>query len=98
MLIRSFVECVFVFVGLTDLLIREETASVSCSLRLLYRMYAETVKDSQSRNAFAEDRLVRYVLVCNFFVYILLFVCLFVVCFFACLHWLIAFCLIHHPT
>eukprot|EP01117_Protostelium_nocturnum_P012512 TRINITY_DN4612_c0_g1_i4.p1 TRINITY_DN4612_c0_g1~~TRINITY_DN4612_c0_g1_i4.p1 ORF type:complete len:1640 (+),score=303.31 TRINITY_DN4612_c0_g1_i4:223-5142(+) len=43
--------------GLVDLLLRKETTAVSCYLRVLFRMFAETIKDSETRNQIAESRL-----------------------------------------
>ncbi len=48
--------------GLLDLLLRQETASISYYLRVLFRMYAETVKDKEQRVAIAEPRLIKYVM------------------------------------
>ncbi|PRP79080.1 brefeldin A-inhibited guanine nucleotide-exchange protein 2-like [Planoprotostelium fungivorum] len=43
--------------GLVDLMLRKETTAVSCYLRVLFRMYGETQKDSAKRNQLAEARL-----------------------------------------
>jgi len=43
--------------GLVDLMLRKETTAVSCYLRVLFRMYGETQKDSITRNEIAESRL-----------------------------------------
>jgi len=45
--------------GLRDLLIRKETTTISCYLRVLFRMYGETLKDSENRIAVSEDRLIK---------------------------------------
>jgi hypothetical protein len=45
-------------VGLVDLLLREETMAIACYLRVLFRMYSETVKDKEARISIAEQRLI----------------------------------------
>jgi len=44
--------------GMLELLLRQETMAISYYIRILFRMYAETVKDAEWRNQIAEDRLI----------------------------------------
>jgi len=43
--------------GLPELFVRQETSAISCFVRVLLRMFSETVKDAQRRAELAEERM-----------------------------------------
>jgi len=42
--------------GIQDLLLRQETMAIASYFRILFRMYAETVKDSERRSQIAQEK------------------------------------------